>query len=110
MWLWTTRLMPSRPSRSGEGEPDVTNAAAVSGTSPAESRRSKVQWCDPTDLWGGGKVVGSFAEPLNIAESPPKSHHPYIVSHVGRRGKGGAVGELAMCWKNEEGHARPPGT
>jgi len=50
MWLWTTRLMPSRPSRSGAGEPDVTNAAAVSGTSPAERRRSKVQWCDPADF------------------------------------------------------------
>jgi hypothetical protein len=85
MWLWTTRLMPSRPSRSGEGEPDVTNAAAVSGTSPAESRRSKVQWCDPADLWGGGKVVGSFAESLNIAKIPrKKKHYPYIVSYVGR--------------------------
>jgi hypothetical protein len=49
IWLWTTRLMPSRPSRRAACEPDVTNAAAVSGTRPAESRRSKVQWYDPAD-------------------------------------------------------------
>lgn len=44
MWLWTMRLMPSRPSRSGVGEPEVTKAAPVRGTRPAASRRSNVQW------------------------------------------------------------------
>jgi hypothetical protein len=86
--------MPSRPSRSGEGESDVTNAAAVSGTSPAERRRSKVQWCDPADLWGGGKVVGSFAEPLIIAEIPPKENirTSSVTSEGGRKGGAGRGG------------------
>jgi hypothetical protein len=44
MWLWTMRLRPSRPSRSGADEPEVTKAAPVRGTRPAASRRSKVQW------------------------------------------------------------------
>ncbi len=58
------RLMPSRPSRSGVDEPEVTKAAPVRGTRPAASRRSKVQWWEPCDLFAGGKVVGSFTLPL----------------------------------------------
>jgi hypothetical protein len=44
MRLWTMRLMPSKPSRNGVDEPEVTKAVPVSGTRPAASKRSKVQW------------------------------------------------------------------
>ena len=46
-WLRTMRLMPTRPSRGGIGELEVTKVAAVTGTRPTVSRgsiRSKVQW------------------------------------------------------------------
>lgn len=47
--------------------PVVTTAAAVSGTSEAESRRSNDQWYDPCDLDGVGNDVGSLTVPLRMA-------------------------------------------
>ena len=45
----------------------MTKAAAVSGTSDAESRRSKAQWYDPCARFAGGNVVASFTLPRRIA-------------------------------------------
>ena len=65
----TTRLTPSTPSRTGYAVPLVAKAAAVSGTSDAESRRSKAQWCEPCVREGFGKGTASLTVPRGIAIS-----------------------------------------
>jgi hypothetical protein len=45
----------------------LTAAEPITGMSEALSSRSKVQWYDPWDLDGGGKVVASLTVPLRTA-------------------------------------------
>jgi hypothetical protein len=83
MWLWTIRLMPSRPSRSGADKTEVTKAVADKGRGEQTLERP---WWDPFGFFERGKVVVSFTEPFKLWVARQNPHHPWLLQKCGESG------------------------